>query len=664
MPTIRPLPRSLDPVQGESLAGFLLRVAHRLDLAPSRIAVLTGLGWQAPGRSVPIVPVGRLLHLDTTTAARFAQASRLRADEVAGLCLDSLRDRYPPLDVNDVNYELNGVRRQADGVMGLARWVFTRSTRYCPQCLAGDGSPIQQAHGGAWQKVWHLPVVFACTVHRQLLSHQCPQCRQPVHSRHGGGLLPRLHDATLHPAQCRTTIGRGAHWRTQSACGTRLDRPAPKTLTGQRQDPSLEPELELERLLAVQYKLLALLGLEPNANDPPEVISVGRPATAAQYFVDVRLLVGLLQASWPQARPLAEPWMGADTIDRHLGQHRQQASPGRRAGRRTLDVAVHDRPPVAAAACGGLLALADQLLTLDDLPAAREHLDPMIAQVSARRDSWVEHIRSLQPHCSDGLRTAIAPQTHRWRGDYAAAAQVRRFGPQHIPQYLPADWYDRYFQSLTGLNPRLLRRLAAIKLVQLAQGGSQQAAARQLGLPPGRYAAAAGYRVQRWARDQANAAKLHVALHTLAAELDATPASDLIDYGRRRAALQAWSIPRDDWHELATELRGRQSPTAQLLTDWGDHKRLTASVLVWTRVTQGEHVFAPLVLHEQQRSRRNQIARVAWEVARGSGPGRPQHHYVALMTALDTYADQLAARIDAGPPVRLGESAILSRQLS
>src|SRR6266496_2321179 len=30
--------------------------------------------------------------------------------------------------------------------------------------------------------------------------------------------------------------------------------------------------------------------------------------------------------------------------------------------------------------------------------------------------------------------------------------------------------------------------------------------------------------------------------------------------------------------------------------------------------------------------------------------GRPEHHYVALLAALDAYADQLAARIDAGQP--------------
>jgi hypothetical protein len=36
-------PRSLDPLPDESITGFLLRLAHRLDLFPTRLMVITGL---------------------------------------------------------------------------------------------------------------------------------------------------------------------------------------------------------------------------------------------------------------------------------------------------------------------------------------------------------------------------------------------------------------------------------------------------------------------------------------------------------------------------------------------------------------------------------------------------------------------------------------------
>jgi hypothetical protein len=107
--TVRPLPRSLDPLPGESLTGYVLRLAHRLDRPPSRITILTGLGRAVPGRSAPAVPANRMLYLDKATVATFAHATRLSAHEVAELCLDSLRDRYPPLDIN---HEMDGAYRQ------------------------------------------------------------------------------------------------------------------------------------------------------------------------------------------------------------------------------------------------------------------------------------------------------------------------------------------------------------------------------------------------------------------------------------------------------------------------------------------------------------------------------------------------------------------------
>ncbi len=59
---LSPLPRSLDPLPDESLPGYLLRLAHRLGLAPARIMQLTGLTASRDGRQ----PARRslMLHLD------------------------------------------------------------------------------------------------------------------------------------------------------------------------------------------------------------------------------------------------------------------------------------------------------------------------------------------------------------------------------------------------------------------------------------------------------------------------------------------------------------------------------------------------------------------------------------------------------------------------
>jgi hypothetical protein len=636
---VRPLPRSLDPLPDESLPGYVLRLAHRLDRAPGRIALLTGLsGPLPPRRSDPRIPAVRMLHLDAATAATFAHATRLSAPEVAGLCLDRFRDRYPPLDLD---YQVITVRhRQARGIPGLARWVFTRSTRYCPQCLAGDGSRIQQAHGGAWQQLWRLPPVFVCTTHQRLLAHQCPLCHQPVQSHQGNtALLPRLQDARLHPAQCRTTIGAG-HWRALSACGARLDIPAGST------DPAGQADPQLARLLAVQRKLLDLL----RPDSPSHAVSTGHPATPAQYYLDLRLLVGLLRVAWPEAREFAEPRALADAVDNDLEEQRQQAG-HRQQGYRRPDSSVHSAPPLNAGACGSLLALADQLLAVDDPLAARERLQPLIAYATTR---WTGHyLLNAEAHCSDGLRAVIAPElrsvsrtgrTGRKPGHYRPPSRRCRFGPQHIPQYLPDDWFDRHFQDLAGINPRLVRRFTPIRLIQMTAGRSQHTAAALLGVPPGRHQAAS-LTVKRWVQEATNARTFDAALEALAYELD--NADNLVDYRHRREAFQAWSIPQADWQELTSELSRRESPRDRARIDWGDNKRRIASVLVWMRVTQGEHLFAPLVLtafHRQAGC--NALSRSVQQACHHIRTGQAGPHYVDLANALDAYADLLAAQVD------------------
>jgi len=71
---LRPLARSLVPLAGESLAGYLLRLSCRLGISPLELARLTGC---ADGSS-PAISRRLLLTLDVQ---RFAQATRLSAGE-------------------------------------------------------------------------------------------------------------------------------------------------------------------------------------------------------------------------------------------------------------------------------------------------------------------------------------------------------------------------------------------------------------------------------------------------------------------------------------------------------------------------------------------------------------------------------------------------------
>src|SRR6266568_4019165 len=137
MPT-PPLGRSLIPLPGESLPGFILRLSCRLQLPPARLAALTGL--VPAGHSGARAPASLLTKIPEPAGRTFACMTRLTTDKVAQFGLACLQERYPlPA----------GAAKNAATVPMSGLPVFAPATRYCPDCLAGDGSPIQGACCGS-----------------------------------------------------------------------------------------------------------------------------------------------------------------------------------------------------------------------------------------------------------------------------------------------------------------------------------------------------------------------------------------------------------------------------------------------------------------------------------------------------------------------------------
>jgi len=339
----RPLPRSLDPLPDESLPGYMLRLAHRLSLTPARLAALTGLA--AGSRFPSWIPASTLVHLPAAARDAFALATRLTPAEVEGLCLSSMSRRYPlPTAIRD-NHRSNSMIR-------LERWVFAPATRYCPRCLAGDGSAVRRAHGGPGRKTWHLPVVFACTDHQRLLEHLCPACSRPAHGLRSGSptvLLPQMRAAALHPAQCRAETTPGNGRRLPTCCAARLDAPA----AGQEIRAT-------HNILALQQRVLDLL----RADGPETTVSAGQPTQPPRYFIDLRVLTLLVCSSWPAARPMAPSAGVAAAIDRHVDRQHQRIAAVREQSPTSRPLRILDAPPPDAAAGAGLIAIADQILSL------------------------------------------------------------------------------------------------------------------------------------------------------------------------------------------------------------------------------------------------------------------------------------------------------------
>jgi hypothetical protein len=251
----------------------------------------------------------------------------------------------------------------------LDNWLFSSSHRYCPDCLAGDGSPVQQQYGGSWKKTWHLPITFVCLQHQRFLREGCPQ----AHPAYPGiwRLIPFPSASALHPAECRLPLqdGKTGHYRPY--CGIRLDQPG--------EDDPLWPGLGT---LDAQERLLALLSPQHAAED------------AARTFTDLRVIAALLCLSWPLAEETIDPGL-ATAVSEHV---RLLAT-----GYRQSPL---DRQPNSVLATAGLLTASVTVLNSPDLPAAvARHFQARQAALPGLA-LWARVLRRHQTACSPALRDA------------------------------------------------------------------------------------------------------------------------------------------------------------------------------------------------------------------------------------------------------------------
>jgi TniQ protein len=617
-----PLPCSLDPLPDESLPGFLLRLSHRLELPPLRLLQLTGLAPLSGARGWG--PRGMMMRLSTVESERFARATRLTVAEVGDLCLERLAPRYPwsiPLATTD----RSGPRLVTNA------WVFTTATRYCPACLSGDGSVIQNLHAGAWRQRWRLPIVFACLRHERVLEHLCPACAQPALSAPPGAvprLVPRMGVAGLHPAQCRSShvpAPRG-YGRNPQICGTRLD---------QISDLTAQPAPALNELLALQQRLDALI----DPTGPATTTSAGAKTTIPRYLTDLRMTCALVTATWPASRGLLPIPGLADDLGRYLGT----------TGSGPRRFSEYDAPPLDPRACAALICAAVATLDAPDLRA----LSPLLAAdgsgPKSPRNRWIRRYQRIGDQCSDGLQAALEPLTHSFgrvdqkRHGRRAPARRIAFGPQHIPEQLEDAWFHQHFRQFERPRPRLLRRAAALSLVQMAAGGSLREAAAFLGIDeryvaPGRgtNVAAAAYRA-----DGADPVEFRLAVRALAKQLNST--TDLVDYKHRRDALHNWYIDEPTWQDIVDHLPHTKGPFHPEISNC---KRQFASEVVWTRITHGEHILAPRVIEQQHAGNDPTWGQRRANMWHFYLADPPKPHYADLRLILNELADHLATEID------------------
>lgn len=352
----RALARSLEPLPEESLPGFLLRLAYRLHRSPARVAHLCGLETNGQRR----VAADHLLELPARTAAEFARVTGLSVPEVQALGLRRYTELFPILRTTRANTTHQSSRQGTCGSVSQfyeSNWAVSLSTRFCPDCLSGDGSPIQEAYGGPWVLRWHLPFVFACTIHRRLLHSQCPACRSGLARSYKGRATLITQPGTtqvLHPLQCRNLFTRQDDEGAQPhPCGTRLDKSEGHLLAAM-------PEEDHQRLLGLQHRLDERLS-------PRRIDTERLQPSAVPTFQDLVHVAQLIKLSWPAGKSLVPSDALASVIDSHASHlHVALRTPRPRSSSR---FSMLWAAPDNSAQCGALLVTAEEVLHSANDPA-------------------------------------------------------------------------------------------------------------------------------------------------------------------------------------------------------------------------------------------------------------------------------------------------------
>lgn len=619
----RPLPRSLDPLPGESLSGFLLRLAYRLGCSPLHAARLCGLTEKHQK-----ISTGHLIALTDERAQKFSYRSRLTIPETRALTLRPFAGSYPALA------KIDPASPQST-TAAIHNWAINLRRRFCPQCLEGDGSRIEEALGGTWHLLWHLPVVFACLKHHRLLESSCPKCEKPLKGSgaFGSGLLENTLVAGLHPSQCRNKNSSSDKREKPHVCAARLNE-APPTSGG-----SLTAE-DLDELLSLQERLTQLIMEDGH--------SLTRPHSfRAFHFPDLVAVAQLINLSWPVGESLLPSNSLTAEVDAYAAPIARRAI-AKRANLGNVDLFGVRRAPDDAAQCGGLILAAENLLGDMKLQPLRSRLQPFVREAYSRcRPLAAAILRDGDVSTTLSLAATRRMNTTRIRAKLHGSSLDFGFVADEVPPYLPIAWFQKHFVPFVDQIPhhesdvdQLLRRGASLQLAELATGTAWSTSATRIGLSE-----YIGRRTRQTLRSMLNQDELWAAfegvVHEIARELADTEVR--VNYANRRRLLGNWELPEADWHALQEGIPGL-SVSESITQDVG-------TVLIWSKVAQAEasrHPFARTSRHAMGASGVTTLK--AWDCQSDLPSDKPHYH---LHQRIDLYARRLAMACDIGKPLQV-----------
>jgi hypothetical protein len=507
----RTFPIRLAPLPGEALDSWLEALACRLDVRLGD--VLGDLGLAAPnnnGIRELAVPADWTIALRDDEAARIAHATGAEPRQLYDMTLMRFGGRALRVDQ---------AKRQ---VSRHVLWGRPRGSRFCPECLAGNG--------GRWSLTWRLGWSFACIIHHRLLADRCPECGRVQRER------PFSRHALPVPGRCGIRPSRTGDLAIPSGCGQDLTRAETRRL------PVGHPALAAQRLILETIE-------SGDASFGPYGIM---PQPAMAVLSDLRAVAGRILADLP-AGDLPK-WVPQDLIDAHLG-----SDPPEETNRRALvrpGFMAPSRAVSTAAAVTAAFRILGQPETQQAGTVMRELVEVIreeVWQVSTTSiDSWGS---GISPVLRGMYLAALGPSLrpgdqlrHRTTSSMPALPTFGRAQINRRARKMPATLWPAWVVRLSprdGAYPRTLAPVLSSSVLLAGNPMELDKVAAGLGsVTDGRTIS----RLLRFLADDPHWDAIAAAVTRLAAYLDDNDVP--IDYQRRRRLDYTELLPPQQWLDL------------------------------------------------------------------------------------------------------------------
>ena len=498
--------------------------------------------------------------LDEDRLQNFCTATQLPRHVVSGMLLSSY---------DGIAIDLTGVPPDAPDLLrrrAISEWAYFNGSHACPHCL--------QENGGAWQIAWKLPWSFACMKHECYLVPRCPGCERRLASgRRDRTLTPLFVRRVPEPSHCNNPPpdGLGRLGRSSLPCGHCLAN-----------IPTMASSLETLRVQTLLNERLS--GELP--------ILSGEQISPVQYFRDLRALCAfILYCAEPDDlgyRPSPENLAFRAFVEKRdrIWVARKESPSPRNSERMRLVCARQEKPELMAAIAGYATEILESTDSARTAALLRRLTDRLIART---KDRWeVIKFFGFSTRLSLLIENSTSSGSHFDRAiGYRATSSretIRLFGPQHVPQLLWHDEFERRFKTFfPHVQETSARRFCAMALVKLCGDHTWAQSALELEVP-----VKAGIKMANQCITILGLAgskeAFGEALRRIATDL--SERQNKVDYRKRREMFSTFSdIPIENWSDICR--------TAGINVGHLGCRSRYAAVWLWAELTGGDWRLAP-----------------------------------------------------------------------